>query len=104
MSTLHIHNTVDDYDAWKTAFDKFDRLRQDNGVLAYRITRNAEDPHQVYVDLDFANRDDATAFVHVLERIWRTPQSQAVLTGHHTPQVRDLTEHRNLRPHSSTPG
>ena len=96
MSTLHIQNTVDDYDTWKAAFDKFDRLRRDNGVLGYRITRDTEDPHQVYVDLDFTNRGEAAAFIHILEKIWRTPQSQASLTGHHTPQVRELTEHRTL--------
>jgi hypothetical protein len=92
MSTLHIENTVDDYDAWKAAFDRFDRVRRDNGVLAYRITRAADDPRQVYVDLEFAGRDEARAFVAVLARIWRTPQSQAVLADHRAPEVRDVAE------------
>jgi hypothetical protein len=92
MSTLHIENTVDDYSAWKAAFDKFDRVRLDNGVLGYQITRGADDPSQVYVDLDFAGRDEALAFVTVLEKIWRTPQSQAVVGSHRTPEVRDVAE------------
>jgi hypothetical protein len=92
MSTLHIENTVDDYDAWKAAFDKFDRVRRDNGVLGHRITRAAADPRRVYVDLDFAGRDEALAFVAVLEKIWRTPQSHAVLANHRAPEVRDVAE------------
>lgn len=90
MSTLHIENTVDDYGAWKAAFDKFDRVRRDNGVLGYQITRAADDPSQVYVDLEFAGRDEALAFVTVLEKIWRTPRSQAVLANHRAPEVRDV--------------
>lgn len=96
MSTLHIENTVDDYDAWKAAFDRFDRLRRDNGVLGYRITRAADDPRRVYVDLDFTGRDAALAFAAVLEKIWRTPQSQAVLADHRAPEVRDIAESANV--------
>ncbi|MEU1209469.1 hypothetical protein [Nocardia sp. NPDC005825] len=97
MFTLHIANEVEDYDAWKTAFDKFDRVRRDNGVLAYRITRAEPDNHRVYVDLDFDSRDRAVAFATVLEGIWRTPQSQRVLIGHGAPELRGLAEQQILR-------
>lgn len=96
MSTLHIENTVEDYDAWKAAFDKYDRVRHDNGVLAYRITRGDADPRQVYVDLDFAGRAQAEAFAVVLERILRSPQSRAVSAAHRPPEVREVAEHRTL--------
>ena len=97
MHTLHIDNKVDDYEVWKAAFDRFDRVRRDGGVLAYRIARHADDPRQVYVDLDFTTRDEARAFIEVLAKIWRTPQSRAVLVSHGTPQIHDVTEQRTLR-------
>lgn len=97
MPTLHIQNTVSDYQAWKAAFDKFDRFRADNGVMGYRISRPAGDPTQVYVDLDFTTEEEATAFVAVLAKIWQTPQSQAVSTSHSAPEVREVVEQRALR-------
>ncbi|WP_033294535.1 hypothetical protein [Amycolatopsis jejuensis] len=97
MHTLHIGNKVEDYELWKAAFDKFDRVRRDGGVLAYRITRPAEDPSRIDVDLDFTTRDEARGFIEVLAKIWRTPQSQAVLADHGTPQVHDVLEQRSLR-------
>ena len=97
MLTLHITNEVTDYDAWKTAFDKYDRVRRDNGVLAYRISRANANGNQVHVDLDFGTRYQAEAFAEVLQGIWRTPQSTAVLVDHQA-QIRDLVEQQTLAP------
>jgi hypothetical protein len=96
MPLLHIENAVEDYDAWKTAFDKFERLRTDNGVLSYRISRPAGDPHRVYVDLEFTTHDEASAFIPVLEKIWQTPQARAVSSSHSAPEIRDVDEQRTL--------
>ncbi|MGW5742892.1 hypothetical protein [Amycolatopsis sp. NPDC003861] len=97
MDTLRIDNKVDDYEQWKAAFDKFGHVRQEGGVPAYRVARNVDDPSQVSVDLDFTTRDEAGAFLEVLAKIWRTPQSRAVLVGHGTPQIHDVLEQRSLR-------
>jgi hypothetical protein len=94
MITLHIENTIDDYDAWKAAFDRYDRARRDHNVLAYRISRPADNPSTVYIDLDFGTRADATAFVPLLERIWQTPLSSQVSTAHIVPEIRTLDEQR----------
>jgi hypothetical protein len=96
MPLLHIENVVEDYDAWKAAFDKFERFRMDNGVLSYRVCRPANDQHRVYVELEFTTHEEASAFIPVLEKIWRTPQAQAVSSTHGTPEIRDVEQQRAL--------
>lgn len=95
-TTLHIENTVHDYDSWKQAFDKFDRFRADNGVRSYRVTRAADDPHEVVVELDFDSDDQASAFGVALQKVWATPQSQQHLVRHSAPTMRHLVENRAL--------
>jgi hypothetical protein len=96
MTTLHIENTLHDYDSWKTAFDKYDRVRADNGVRSLRIHRRADDPQQVLVDLEFDDRAAAEAFTHVLAKIWSSPQSQAELVSHSEPVLLEMVEDRVL--------
>ncbi|WP_350274118.1 hypothetical protein [Kribbella sp. HUAS MG21] len=92
MITLHIENTIHDYDAWKAAFDRYDRARRDHHVLGHRVSRPVDDPTTVYIDLDFGSREYATAFIQVLEKIWQTPLSAAVSSAHAVPQLRTLDE------------
>jgi hypothetical protein len=61
-------------------------------VLAYRISRPVDDPTTVHIDLDFDAREDATAFVQVLEKIWQSPLSAAVSSAHAAPELRTLDE------------
>ena len=95
MTTLHIENTVHDFDSWKAAFDKFDRFRADQGVRSYRVTRDIGDPQKVTVDLDFDSPAEASAFRVALERIWQTPQSKEHLVSHSEPLLMDLVEARS---------
>lgn len=95
-TTLHIENTVHDYDAWKQVFDKFDRFRADNGVRSYRITRRTDDPHEVVVELDFDSTGVAEAFAQLLQKVWQTPQSQQQLVRHDEPRVLALVEARTF--------
>jgi hypothetical protein len=94
MTTLHIENTVRDYDSWKTAFDKYDRVRADNGVRSYRISRRADDPLQIVIDLEFDDRSAAEAFGGILAKVWNTPQSRAELVSHADPLVFEVAEDR----------
>jgi hypothetical protein len=84
-TSLQIRNTVHDYDAWKAAFDKFERFRADHGVRSYRVLCRTDDARDVQVILDFDSRESAVEFRGHLEQIWRTPQSRAQLTGHDEP-------------------
>lgn len=101
MTTLHIENTVRDYEAWEGAFDKFEGFRADNGVRSYRLSRGVADPHAVTVDLEFGTREEAEAFVPLLEKIWTTPQSKEQLVSHGTPTLLEVVRDRALAPSGS---
>lgn len=96
MTTLHIENTVHDFDAWKTAFDKYDRFRADHGVRSYRIRCRPDDRRQIAIDLEFDDRETAETFVGLLARIWSSPQSQAELVSHSEPMLLEDVEERVL--------
>ena len=96
MATLHIENTVRDYPEWKSVFDKFDRMRKEQNVRGYRISRHHDDPNQIVVDLDFDTADQASSFREVLAKIWATPQSREQLVTHSEPQVLELVDQRAL--------
>jgi hypothetical protein len=96
MATLHIENTVRDFEEWKAVFDKFDRFRADKGTRGYRLSRLVDDPSTVVVDLDFDSIEDATLFRGALEQIWQTPQSKQQLVSHRTPLVYDVVEQRQI--------
>lgn len=92
-TTLHVDNTVRDFDTWKAVFDKFDRFRADHQVRSYRISRIHEAPDRVYIDLDFDTLDAAEAFRDDLAKVTATPQSQALLTAH-SAQIVDVVDER----------
>jgi len=96
MTTLHIDNTVRDYDTWKEAFDRYEGFRKEQGVRSYRIARDANDPQRVLVDLDFDDAETAEDFRGALEKVWATPLSQSQLISHSDPLLMDVVVHRAL--------
>lgn len=96
MTTLHIENTVRDFDEWKATFDKFGRFRVEKKMRSYRMARQVDDPNKVVIDLDFDSVEDATEFSAALQEIWRTPQSKEQLVDHTAPQLYDMVEVRQL--------
>jgi DNA mismatch repair ATPase MutS len=96
MATLHVENTVRDFDEWKSVFDKFERFRADKRMRAYRLSRQVDDLNKVTIDMDFDSVEEATSFREALEQIWQTPQSKEQLVAHETPRLYDVVEHREL--------
>lgn len=96
MTSLHIENTVRDFDEWKAVFDKFDRFRADKRMRSYRMARRVDAPNEVVIDLDFDSLEDATEFRTALEQIWQTPQSKEQLVAHGNPTLYDVVEERAL--------
>lgn len=96
MATLHIENTVRDFDAWKAAFDKYERMRAEQGVRSYRVVRGITQPNEVMVDLEFDTVPSAEAFIGHLEQIWKTPQSKEILAAHGSPQLFAVVTDRDL--------
>ena len=52
MTTVHIENTVQDFDTWKVNFDKYERFRSEQGVQSYRVSRSVTEPNEVLIDLE----------------------------------------------------
>jgi quinol monooxygenase YgiN len=87
MTTVHIENTVHDFDAWKANFDKYERFRAEQGVQSYRVSRSVTDPNEVLVDLEFCDDTAAQAFLPKLEQIMNSPQARTQLTRHSVPRL-----------------
>jgi hypothetical protein len=52
---------TDDYDAWKSMFDSDPAGRKQAGK-GHIVSRNADNPNEVFVRVEFAGVDDARAF------------------------------------------
>jgi hypothetical protein len=87
MTTVHIENTVADFDTWKANFDKYERFRAEHGVQSYRVSRGIADPNEVLIDLEFRDEAAARAFVPKLKQIMSSPQAQAQLARHSVPRL-----------------
>jgi len=87
MTTVHIENTVGDFDAWKVNFDKYERFRAEQGVLSYRVSRSVTEPNEVLIDLEFGDQTAAQAFLPKLEQIMTTPQARTQLVRHSVPRL-----------------
>jgi hypothetical protein len=49
---------VDDYDAWKRTFDS-DPPGARTAAKGHRIMRSAENPHEVFIQVEFGSTEDA---------------------------------------------
>ena len=87
MTTVHIENTVLDFDTWKANFDKYERFRAEQGVQSYRVSRSVTEPNEVLVDLEFSDQGAAQAFLPQLEKILNSPQAQTQLVRHSVPHL-----------------
>jgi quinol monooxygenase YgiN len=87
MTTVHIENTVQDFDAWKANFDKYERFRAEQGVQSYRVSRSVTEPDEGLIDLEFCDETAAQAFLPKLEKIMNSPQARTQLTRHSAPRL-----------------
>jgi quinol monooxygenase YgiN len=86
MTTVHVENTVRDFDLWKANFDKYERFRTEQGVQSYRVRRGVDQPNEVLVDLEFADDAAAQAFLPKLAQIMASPQAKEQLAEHRRPR------------------
>ena len=87
MTTVHIQNTVRDFDAWKANFDKYEEFRAGQGVQSYRVSRDLVESERVTVDLEFADESTAKAFLPKLAKILDTPQAKDQVLRHEQPRL-----------------
>ena len=69
MTTLHIQHDVQDFAAWKHAFDQNPLRRDRCGVTRYVMYRAVAEPRMVFVQMTFEKREDAEAYLLGLERM-----------------------------------
>jgi hypothetical protein len=62
MSTLIIHHHVRNYEAWRPAFDQHEPERTSAGLTKGRVFRAADDPNDLVILLDVADKKRARAF------------------------------------------
>jgi hypothetical protein len=63
MAILQIEHPVRDFEGWKKAFDSDPVGRTQGGVRRHRISRPADDPNYVVIELEFDGPDEADAFL-----------------------------------------
>jgi hypothetical protein len=58
MTYMVMRGQVGDFDAWKERFDS-DPPRARESATGYTVLRNADDPGEVFVQVEFPTRQDA---------------------------------------------
>ncbi|MEP6854815.1 MAG: hypothetical protein ABJA33_05060 [Pedococcus sp.] len=93
MPTLRIEHSISDFDIWDDAFGRFASQRKEAGVLHERILQPIDDPHYVFVDLEFETLEGAQGFQQFLEtQVWSNPVNSPALQGSPRCRIADLPE------------
>jgi heme-degrading monooxygenase HmoA len=54
--------TVEDFEAWNSAFHEFDSFRTEHGQQGYQILQSVDDPNEVVVLFEWDDERDPRAF------------------------------------------
>jgi hypothetical protein len=94
MYLLHIEHSVADFDGWKKGFDGDPVGREKSGVRRYQVSRGAENPNYVMIDLEFASQKEAAGLLAALQPLWARIQGEVIMN----PQARivEVVETREL--------
>jgi heme-degrading monooxygenase HmoA len=82
MPYLLVRQTVMDYEGWKSAFDAHGVTRQANGSRGGQVFRNASDPNELVVLLEWDVLENARQFAQSEE--WREVMQRAGVVEHST--------------------
>ena len=91
MPTLRIEHSISDFRTWYDAFGRYAARREEGGVLSERIMQPVDDPHYVYIDLEFATLAAAQHFQQFLEiQVWSNPANSPALEGSPQSRIADV--------------
>lgn len=62
MVRMFVRHRVNDYTAWRAAYDGFDPERQKLGVVGHAVYQALGDPNEVTIWHDFGSREAAESF------------------------------------------
>ena len=82
MPYLLVRQKVLDYERWKSAFDAHSVIRQANGSRGGQVFRNASDPNELFVLLEWDVLEGARQFTQSEE--WREVMQRAGVLDHPT--------------------
>ena len=82
--------SIEDYDKWKPVFDEMGATRQATGSKGGFVLRNADDPNQISVLLEWDNLDNARAYTDSDDLREAMQRAGVILTG--PPNVSYLDE------------
>jgi len=73
MCVLVIQHQVQDFSAWKSAFDSDPAGRREHGVTRHSIYRPSDDPSRVVINLEFGSVQQARDFLDLpaLRAAWQ---------------------------------
>ena len=63
MGTLMIHHRVRNYEAWRPAYDAHEPMRNSADLTSGRVFRATDDPNDLVILFDMADRQKAQDFV-----------------------------------------
>jgi heme-degrading monooxygenase HmoA len=64
MATVAVRNRVADFDAWKIGFDEHGTARKERGSTGATVLRDASDPNEVLVLINWPSLENAHAFAN----------------------------------------
>lgn len=66
MVYLHVKATVDDYAAWKSAFEGYHSARAEYGATGYQLFQATDSPEEITVLIEFDEEENARAWTEFL--------------------------------------
>jgi quinol monooxygenase YgiN len=60
---LIVQHTVRDYSVWKSVFDEHENVRAKHGCRGHAVYRDADEPNNVTIVLDYESRERAAEFM-----------------------------------------
>jgi hypothetical protein len=95
MYYVRIEHKVQDYNNWKKLFDNDPIEREKSGVRQYTISRAADDPDYVLIDLLFETKQEAEKVVESLRAVWKDITGKILLD----PRIRivELIENKEYK-------
>jgi hypothetical protein len=92
MPILYIEHPVADFDGWKrNAFDADPIGRAKSGVRRHRISRRADDPNYVFIEMEFDTMAEAEAMHIAVRGLWGNP---LVEIGTPTARIVEIVEEK----------
>lgn len=92
MVHVLVRQKVADYGRWKEAFDAHLSARKRAGETGFRLFHSVEDPHQIFLLLDWQTVEEARKFMNSAEL--RDAMQKAGVVG--APEVQYLEDARSV--------